>query len=235
MEYILHRLSASAKKLSDTNAEVPRGQRDPWVSLGIAVSATSAAVSSFSGLYSLSLATGWHPWIAPLYPLTIDAWALTATRVWLAVSITSPQARRFARRCAVTAILFSVGGNAVWHLLAAHGIAMSWVIVLAVGAMPPAVLGLIAHLAALRKQDVTRVPQSVLDTPADVVPRTQYRTDDELLEAARTADAAWRAAHHKPISRDALRRELKVSAARATELLRRIKAERQRGDPDVDM
>jgi hypothetical protein len=57
--------------------------------------------------------------------------------------------------------------------------------------------------------------------------RTQYRayaTEDELLEAARAADAAWRADHDgRPISRDELRKALKVSGARASAALRTLR------------
>jgi hypothetical protein len=57
--------------------------------------------------------------------------------------------------------------------------------------------------------------------------RTQYpayATEDELLEAARAADAAWRADHDgRPISRDELRKALKVSGARASAALRTLR------------
>jgi hypothetical protein len=52
--------------------------------LGLSVAAISAAVSSFDGLRSLALATGWSEWQAPLLPLTIDAFALASIRIWLA-------------------------------------------------------------------------------------------------------------------------------------------------------
>jgi hypothetical protein len=65
--------------------------------MGMTVSAAAAAVSSFSGLRSLALATGWGEWLSPLLPLTIDAYAMTATRVWLANVDRSGRTRRFAR------------------------------------------------------------------------------------------------------------------------------------------
>jgi hypothetical protein len=99
--------------------ETRAARRDWWVALGLFVSALSAAVSSFAGLHALALSTGWHPWAAPLFPLTVDCYALTAVRVWLARSTRSGRARRFARANAVGAILLSVLGNATWHLVAA--------------------------------------------------------------------------------------------------------------------
>ena len=241
-------------RMSDTTSR--SATRDPWVALGMTVSATSAAISSFSGLHSLALATGWHPWVASLFPLTIDAWAMTATRVWLAGSTRSARARDFARRCAVAAILFSVAGNAVWHLIGAHLLGVGWAVVLAVGAVPPVVLGLVSHLAALRKLVDPAVPQSVPSTvpspvlesvPDDIAAnrqvgktktlprhrsassgrqkRPRYGSEAELLAAAREADAAYRAAHGgKGITRDELRRVLRISGERATAALRHLRA-----------
>jgi len=72
-------------------------ERDWWVAAGMAVTACSAAVSSFSGLRSLAAATGWPEALSPLLPFTIDAYAMTATRVWLSGATRSARARRFAR------------------------------------------------------------------------------------------------------------------------------------------
>ena len=135
-------------------AEPPdlKQRRDWWIFIGMAVTAVSAAVSSFSGLRALAEASGWQPMLAPLFPLTVDAYAMTATRVWLAQSTGSQKARRFARWNAIGAILLSLAGNAAWHLIAAHLVPVTWVIVVVVGAVPPAVLGLLSHMAVLRRQ-----------------------------------------------------------------------------------
>lgn len=239
----------------------PVAGRDGWVALGMAVSATSAAVSSFSGLRSLAEVAGWAPEMAWLFPLTVDAYAMTATRVWLAASTRSDRARRFARSNAVGAILLSLCGNAAWHLVAAQLIAVSWPIVLAVGTVPPLVLGLVAHLAVLRTQvdglvaaETTRTEaMSTTALPALVSPVTgpstatavqplpvrpalesgdgpRTGTKDGLYEAARAADAAYRLAHgSRPITRDALRQELRIGGSRATAVLRRLKEEQ--GEP----
>lgn len=248
-------------------------RRDWWVALGLFVSALSAAVSSFAGLHALALSTGWHPWAAPLFPLTVDCYALTAVRVWLARSTRSGRARRFARANAVGAILLSVLGNATWHLVAAELVSVTWVVVVLVGAVPPITLGLVAHLAVLRTQDdedgredgtvlrtVPAVREDVSGTsetvpapgstvpepdrtvpgpertgaePAETVPgrappfpaARRYASEDELLESARAADARHRAEYGKPITRDVLRRELRVGGQRATGVLRRLREE----------
>ncbi|MEV5413531.1 DUF2637 domain-containing protein [Thermopolyspora sp. NPDC052614] len=192
------------------------------------VTAISAAVSSFSGLQSLAAATGWPEALSPLFPLTVDAYAMTATRVWLSGSTGSERARRFARWNAIMAIGLSLVGNAVWHLIAAQVLTVSWVIVVLVGAVPPAVLGLLSHLAVLRSQtEAPHVPpvEGDQDEPED----TTEATPDELLIQARHADAAHRAEHGKPITRDELRKALRVSTERASHILRELRNAENRG------
>lgn len=205
-----------------------RGTRDWWVILGMTVTAMSAAVSSFSGLRSLAAATGWPEALSPLFPLTVDAYTMTATRVWLSGSTGSERARRFARWNAIMAIGLSLVGNAVWHLIAAQVLAVSWVIVVLVGAVPPAVLGLLSHLAVLRSQsEAPRVPpvEDDQDEPED----TAEATPDGLLIQAQHADAAHRAEHGKPITRDELRKALRVSTERASHILRELRNAENRG------
>lgn len=196
--------------------------RDWWVVAGMTVTTLSAAVSSFSGLRSLAVATGWPEALSPLLPFTIDAYAMTATRVWLSGVTRSQRARHFARWNAIGAIGLSLVGNAAWHLIAAKVLGVSWPIVVLVGAVPPAVLGLLSHLAVLHGQDdedEATPPSTELDEHRDATDAGE----DELLEAARAADDAHQAQHGKPITRDELRKALHVGTGRATELLREIR------------
>src|SRR6478736_3801854 len=103
--------------------------RDWWVIAGMTVTACAAAVSSFSGLRSLAVATGWPGAMAALLPFTIDAYAMTATRVWLSKATGSATARQFARWNAIGAIGLSLVGNAAWHLIAAKELTVTWPIV----------------------------------------------------------------------------------------------------------
>lgn len=235
-----------------SNPSTPRARpaRDWWVITGMTVTALSAAVSSFSGLRSLAVATGWPEALSPLFPLTVDAYAMTATRVWLSGTTRSVQARRFARWNALIAIGLSLMGNATWHLIDAHVLTITWVIVVLVAAVPPAVLGLLSHLAVLRGQDDAgpTSPSHIAEPPHQAVvadlavparpdqnEHQQRRKNDEadgqdepasgldLFDAARAADAAYRARYGKPITRDALRKTLRVSTERATHLLRELK------------
>ncbi|MFL6072790.1 MAG: DUF2637 domain-containing protein [Mycobacteriales bacterium] len=206
------------------------------------ITAVSAAVSSFAGLRSLAVATGWPVQLAPLLPFTVDAYAATATRVWLSRSTASKRTRRFARWNAIGAIGLSLAGNAIWHLLAAQVIAVSWLIVVAVGAVPPTVLGLLSHLAVLRTHvdaglspdpDTGRPVAGGRTDPAGRTGSGRQRTGAELLDAARAADAAYRRTHGgRPISRDALRQELRISGSRASALVRQVKAEYRNGQAD---
>jgi hypothetical protein len=138
----------------------PPRARDGWVVVGMLVAASSAAVASFTGLRGLALVAGWPTRLAWLLPLTIDAYAMTSARVWLTGTT---QARRFARANAIGAIAASILGNAAYHLLSAGLLAVSWPIVVLVGAVPAAVLGLTAHLHALRTLDRDRSMISVVD------------------------------------------------------------------------
>jgi hypothetical protein len=124
--------------------------RDGWVMTGMAVAAASAAVASFTGLRGLALVAGWPDRLAWLLPVTIDAYAMTSARVWLAGMSHTRRARRFAQANAIGAIATSIVGNAAYHAVSVRLLTVSWPIVVVVGAVPAAVLGLTAHLHALR-------------------------------------------------------------------------------------
>jgi hypothetical protein len=211
---------------------MPRHQRDWWVIVGMTVAAISAAVASFAGLRGLAQVAGWPDRLAWLLPVTIDAYVMTSARVWLAAAVGSSRVRRFARANAIGAIATSIVGNAGYHLVAADLVAISWPIIVLVGAVPAAVLGLTAHLHALRTvpvPDQTPGP-AVEDRPQTRTRvrtrRPKHRTDAELLTAAREADARHRAAHDgRPISRDGLRSALRIAGPMATELRRRLALE----------
>jgi len=222
-----------------TTASPESPERDWWVVVGMTTAAASAAVASFSGLRGLAQTAGWPPRLAWLLPITIDAYAMTSARVWLAATTRSDSARRFARANALGAITASTAGNAAYHAIGAGLLAVTWPIVVLVGAVPATVLGLTAHLHALRghttpPRTAEAGPESRPEdrTEADTGPptrcrtgasrprRPRHRTEADLLAAARHADTRHRAEHGKPITRDALRTALRVSGSRATELRR---------------
>lgn len=225
--------------MSDTTHASPP-PRDGWVMLGMLIAAASAAVASFTGLRGLALITGWPARLAWLLPITLDAYAMTSARVWLASTTRAKRARRFARTNAIGAIAASIAGNATYHAVTVGLMSISPPIVVLVGAVPAAVLGFTAHLHALRTLDESEYVPGVRDDEAEL--RTEDgtsrrtrnkpkrkpkpRTEDALRTAAQDADAAYRAAHGgRPITRDELRSVLKVSGTKATELRRWLVAE----------
>lgn len=130
-----------------------------WVLL-VAVGA-AAAILSFSALKDLAVLCGFHPNLAWLLPLVVDAGAGAGCLVWLGGH---PGAgRRFARALTWTLLASSVAGNAVVHGLTAYGRAAPWWLVVAVSAIAPAVLGAVVHLAVLvgRTEVPTEPPASL--------------------------------------------------------------------------
>ncbi|MFG1610747.1 DUF2637 domain-containing protein [Actinoplanes sp. NPDC049265] len=196
----------------------------------MAVAAASSAIASFAGLRGLAEVAGWPARLAWLLPITIDAYAMTSARVWLAGTPAAGRARRFARANAVGAIATSIVGNAGYHLVASGLLTISWPIVVLVGAVPAAVLGLTAHLHALRTIPIAEaVSAPVARTGSRTKSRTRRvkaRSDSDLLKAAREADVKYRTAHRgQPITRDALREALRIAGPKATELRRRLASE----------
>lgn len=157
--------------MSARETTAPDSQRDVLFALGMAAVSLAAAVSSYSGLASLADLVGWNHRLALLLPVTIDAYALTATRVWLSPKTASRRARRWAKGNAIGAIATSVAGNAVAHAANAHVFHVSWPVVVAVSAIPSIVLGLITHLWHLRNTpEAASAPVAIApETPA-VVP-----------------------------------------------------------------
>ncbi|MBR7836973.1 DUF2637 domain-containing protein [Actinospica durhamensis] len=206
-------------------------------------------MASFTGLRGLALITGWPPKLAWLLPVTVDAYAMTSARVWLAASTRARRARRFARTNAIGAITASIAGNATYHAVTVGLMTISPPIVVAVGAVPAAVLGFTAHLHALSSLDDSEdVREDESGDAAQDVPedgpkprlrtrpkrKPKVRTEDELRTAAREADTAHRAAHAgRPITRDGLRTVLKISGDKATELRRWLAAEDSSGSESV--
>lgn len=111
----------------------------------LAVVAAAAAVLSFAALDQLGRMSGFGP-LSPLLPVVVDAGAAAGSVAWLGT--TGPR-RRFGRGLALALLVGSVAGNALSHGLTAYGLTAPWWVVVAVSAVPPAVLGAVVHLATL--------------------------------------------------------------------------------------
>lgn len=165
-------------------------RRDVWIWLGIGVVALAAAVMSFDALRRLAVRAGVAAELAWLLPLAIDAAVVVATRAWL-VGYTSARVSTYARNLAFGALTLSVAGNATEHGMAAYAVVTPWWVVVAVSAVPPAMLGAIAHLAALAATD--RHTTDTADTdrqPVAATTTTQRHTDPTTRTSG---DAATRA------------------------------------------
>ena len=126
--------------------EPGKKKRDLLSILGMAAVAGAAAFTSYSGLAGLAEMAGWNDMLAKFLPITIDAYAMTATRVWLSPARLTEKARGFARRSAIGSIIASVVGNALYHAATAHVLPITWPMVVGLSAVPPVTLGLITHL-----------------------------------------------------------------------------------------
>lgn len=212
-----------------TRATGAGGQRDALFALGMAAVSLAAAISSYSGLASLADLAGWNHRLALLLPLTIDAYAVTATRVWLSPKTAGRRARRWAKGNAIGAIATSVAGNAVSHAAAAHVFTPTWPVVVMVSAIPSIVLGLITHLWHLRNTpdpasatatvpvaaDTARheydipEPEPVAEVPA---PSASARSTEHTSGRKSTADAiAQLRAKHPELTQVAVAKRLKLT------------------------
>lgn len=96
------------------------------------------------------IGTGWTINSAIVLPISVEAYAAYALRVWLSTSWHSTRTIRFARRS--TWISLGVGGAAqvAYHLLAAAGYTRApWVVTMLVSLVPVLVLGVASALAKL--------------------------------------------------------------------------------------
>ncbi len=222
---------------TDTAARLNRGDR--WAYVGILAVAIAAAVLSFdalTGLAGLAGVTG-EPGgfrLAWLLPIAVDAYAVTSTRVWLRSAVT-PATVAYARRNAVGAITLSVAGNAAFHGLTAAGIdrprlvasAYGWLLVVAVSAVPPVMLGLVAHLHALVSGELRTTPAPEAQANAHGDP-PRGTTSDAMTGRNLAAESAESAESAEPAGRRPRERRAARPARSADDLLAdRVQAARE--------
>ncbi len=147
-----------------------RPGRDWLVTLGLAVVTIVAAIGSFGALRGTALLAGWSRDMSPLLPITVDATAVVASRVWLSPDTPTDKARRFARSVAFGAIAVSLLGNGIFHMAEAGYLHPGVWLVIGAGGTSPLALAVVAHLAVLRGVAVESADgsESVADT--DIAP-----------------------------------------------------------------
>jgi hypothetical protein len=132
----------------------------PWPLVFIGMAAAVAVWSGWVGLGEMTgfgtmnllpgIGGGFTLNTAIVLPLSVEAYAAYALRVWLSTSYHSDRTIRFARRS--TWISLTVGGAAqvAYHLLAAAGYTKApWVVTMLVPLVPVLVLGVASALAKL--------------------------------------------------------------------------------------
>lgn len=115
------------------------------------VVALAAFVLSFASLAHLGQLCG-YAGLSWLYPVVVDLGAVASCAAWLHTRGRQPLLMTWA--LLTTSILL----NATTHYLESTGTAPSWLLVVAVAAVPPTVLGLCVHLA-VGLGEPTAVPQ----------------------------------------------------------------------------
>jgi hypothetical protein len=166
----------------------------------MALVAVAAAALSFQSLWRLGQLAGYGQ-LAWAFPLVVDLGAASSCAAWLHTR--SRQALGMTWALLATSALL----NGTTHYLTSTGTAPGWLLVVAVAAVPPTVLGLCVHLAVgLGSGDAEATfvhAEPVLD----------------LAERARRIVAASPGA-----GRNTLARELRISTYRARSLLAEMSA-----------
>lgn len=147
-------------------------RRDPLGSVLLALVCVAAVVASFSTLASLAAVAGWGERASWLLPVCLDALGMVACRSWLSTRDPAP-ARRFAKLIVLWTVILSVVGNAAGHLAGTGHLSQGIILVILVGAVPPAGLAVGMHLAVLRNAvpDAAPVPAAKLEKLADTQDR----------------------------------------------------------------
>lgn len=143
--------------------------RRDWTVIGcvllVALATVTASFTAQSGLGELA---GWttvfHVFgvevaMSWLLPITVDAYGIAATRIATDKARYSAEVRRHAFGHALAAVVVSVLGNAMFHLIEAEVIVLggaAWVLVVAVSVVPPIALGGLAHLLGVAAREIGR-------------------------------------------------------------------------------
>lgn len=143
-------------------------RRWPLIIIGL-----GAAVAVWSGWVGLGELTGFgvvrllpglwdnlHVNSAVVLPLSVEAYAAYALRIWLG-DHRSERARTFARRSSVASLVIGAAAQAGYHYMAAaHITTAPWPVIVLVACVPVLVLGLASALARLVANDATSVATS---------------------------------------------------------------------------
>lgn len=141
-------------------ARAPR----PWPLVLIGLAAAVAVWSGWVGLGQLAgfgliqplpgIADGFRLNTAIVLPISVEAYAAYALRVWLSTTVYSARTLRFARTSAIASLVIGAAAQVAYHLMAAAGYTRApWPVVMLVAIIPVVVLGLASALAKLVTSD----------------------------------------------------------------------------------
>lgn len=161
--------------------------RPPWIVwIGLAVVLLAAAVLSFDALRELARAVDIPAELGWLLPISIDAGAAVSCAIWLG-GRTHHAAARFAGWMTWALLGVTVAGNAGQLGMHANRIEPPWWVAVAVGSIPPAIVGACVHLVVLL---VRRAPEPLgRDEPTDDRPLAPWPTAPDGW--APPADTIW--------------------------------------------
>jgi hypothetical protein len=171
--------------------------------------AAPAAVAIWSGWVGLAGMCGfglvqplpgivaWHLDTRITLSVGVEAYAAYALGVWISGRDIPAAARDFARRSAIGSLALGMGGQVIFHLLAAdHRHSAPWPVVMGVSCLPVAVLGFGAALTHLLRADETEQPEvedqpeeqpePAPELPVPVVPVDQVMTRYRLTRGEAT-------------------------------------------------
>jgi hypothetical protein len=149
-----------------TPAHQPATSRPPrpWPLVLIGLAAAVAVWSGWVGLGEMAgfgpinllpgIGDGWTVNSAIVLPISVEAYAAYALRVWLSTSHHSVRTIRFARRSTITSLVVGGAAQVAYHLLSAAGYRQApWVVTMLVALVPVLVLGVASALAKLVSAD----------------------------------------------------------------------------------
>lgn len=144
---------------TQTSAQTRRAHK-PWPLLVIGLAAAVAVWSGWVGLGEMAGFGVIHPlpgiWdtltinTAVVLPLSVEAYAAYALRVWLGTDTHNTRTLRFAKRSAFASMAIGAIAQIAYHLMSAAGYTHApWPVVTLVATVPVIVLGLASALAKL--------------------------------------------------------------------------------------
>lgn len=158
--------------------------RPPWIVwAGLAVVLAAAAVLSFDALRALAVAVAIPGHLAWLLPIAVDAGAAVSCATWLG-GRTTPDAARFAGRMTWALLAVTVAGNAGQLGMHAHDVVPPWWVAVAVGSIPPAIVGATVHLVVLLVRRRPEVVVEELPAPVPELAPTLPEPEREIVERA---------------------------------------------------